>query len=86
MLIVAHKGQEQDIIDVYEKWDLNAVVIGEVVEGDQVTYWKEGEIKAQIPAEHLVLGGGAPQYVRETKKPAYLEETQNADYRPCHIP
>lgn len=79
MLIVAHKGQEQDIIDVYEKWDLHAVVIGEVVKGDQVTYWKEGEIKAQIPAEHLVLGGGAPQYVRETKKPAYLEETQNAD-------
>ena len=50
MLIVAHKGQEQDIIDVYEKWDLHAVVIGEVVEGDQVTYWKDGEIKAQIPA------------------------------------
>jgi phosphoribosylformylglycinamidine synthase II len=79
MLIVAHKGQEQDIIDVYEKWDLHAVVIGEVVEGDQVTYWKDGEIKAQIPAEHLVLGGGAPQYVRETKKPRYLEKTQNAD-------
>tara|TARA_Y200000002_G_scaffold196741_1_gene162537 strand:- start:10078 stop:12312 length:2235 start_codon:yes stop_codon:yes gene_type:complete len=79
MLIVAHKGQEQDIIDVYEKWDLHAVVIGEVVEGDQVTYWKDSEIKAQIPAEHLVLGGGAPQYVRETKKPSYLEETQNAD-------
>ena len=79
MLIVAHKGQEQDIIDVYEKWDLHAFVIGEVVEGDQVTYWKDGEIKAQIPAEHLVLGGGAPQYVRETKKPSYLEETQNAD-------
>lgn len=79
MLIVAHKGQEQDIIDVYEKWDLHAVVIGEVVEGDQVTYWKDGEKKAQIPADHLVLGGGAPQYVRETKKPSYLEETQNAD-------
>ena len=79
MLIVAHKGQEQDIIDVYEKWDLHAVVIGEVVEGDQVTYWKDGEIKAQIPADHLVLGGGAPQYVRETKKPSYLEETQTAD-------
>jgi phosphoribosylformylglycinamidine synthase len=79
MLIVAHKGKEQDIIDVYEKWDLHAVVIGEVVEGDQVTYWKDGEIKAQIPAEHLVLGGGAPQYVREAKKPSYLEETQNVD-------
>ena len=79
MLIVAHKGQEQAIIDVYEKWDLHAVVIGEVVEGDHVTYWKDGEVKAQIPAEHLVLGGGAPQYVREMKKPAYLQETQSAD-------
>ena len=79
MLIVAEKGQEQKIIDVYERWDLHAVVVGEVVDGDQVTYWKDGEIKAQIPAEHLVLGGGAPQYVRETKKPSYLEQTQGFD-------
>ena len=64
---------------MYEKWDLHAVNIGEVVEGDKVTYWKEGEIKAQIPAEHLVLGGGAPQYVRETRKPEYLDEVQNFD-------
>ncbi len=79
MLIVAEKGQEQKIIEVYERWDLHAVVVGEVVDGDQVTYWKDGEIKAQIPAEHLVLGGGAPQYVRETKKPSSLEQTQGFD-------
>ncbi|MDZ7807910.1 MAG: phosphoribosylformylglycinamidine synthase subunit PurL [Gracilimonas sp.] len=79
MLIVAEKGREQEVIDVYEKWDLHGVVIGEVVEGDKVTYWKEGEIKAEIPAEHLVLGGGAPQYVRETKKPDYLDEVQKFD-------
>jgi phosphoribosylformylglycinamidine synthase len=79
MLIVAEKGREQEIIDVYEKWDLHGVVIGEVVEGDKVTYWKDGEIKAEIPAEHLVLGGGAPQYIRETKKPKYLDEVQNFD-------
>lgn len=79
MLIVAEKGREQEIIDVYEKWDLHGVVIGEVVDSGKVTYYKEGEIKAEIPAEHLVLGGGAPQYIRETKKPAYLEETQNFD-------
>ncbi|MFP8487735.1 phosphoribosylformylglycinamidine synthase subunit PurL [Gracilimonas sp. Q87] len=79
MLIVAEKGREQEVIDVYEKWDLHGVVIGEVVEGDKVTYWKEDEIKAEIPAEHLVLGGGAPQYVRETKKPSYLDEVQNFD-------
>lgn len=77
MLIVAEKGREQEVIDVYEKWDLHGVVIGEVVDTDRVTYRKEGETKADIPAEHLVLGGGAPQYVRETKKPGYLEKTQS---------
>jgi len=79
MLIVAEKGREQEIIDVYEKWDLHGVVIGEVVEGKKVTYLKEGKVKAEIPADHLVLGGGAPQYIRESKKPAYLEETQKFD-------
>ncbi|MFN1834490.1 phosphoribosylformylglycinamidine synthase subunit PurL [Balneola sp. MJW-20] len=79
MLIVAEKGREQEVIDVYEKWDLHGVVIGEVVDTQNVTYWKEGEVKADIPAEHLVLGGGAPQYVRETRKPAYIDEVQNYD-------
>ncbi len=79
MLIVAEKGREQEVIDVYEKWDLHGVVIGEVVDTDRVTYKKEGEIKGDIPAEHLVLGGGAPQYIRETKKPAYLDEVQSFD-------
>ena len=79
MLIVAHKGREQEIIDIYEKWDLNAVVIGEVVDGYRVTYWKEGEVKADIPADSLVLGGGAPQYVREAERPAYLDEVQGFD-------
>jgi phosphoribosylformylglycinamidine synthase subunit PurL len=79
MLVVAEKGREQEIIDVYDKWDLHAVVIGEVVEGDRCTYWKEGEVKADIPADSLVLGGGAPQYVREARRPAYLDQVQGFD-------
>ena len=43
------------------------VVIGEVVDSDKVTYMKDGVIKAEIPAEHLVLGGGAPQYIGKQK-------------------
>ena len=86
MLIVSEKGREQEIIDIYEKWDLHGVVIGEVVDTDRVTYMKEGEVKADIPAEHLVLGGGAPQYIRETKKPGYLEETQNFDLKSLEHP
>lgn len=80
MLIVAEKGREQDIIDVYEKWDVNAVVIGEVTDGEMVTYEQNGKIKADIPADSLVLGGGAPQYVREAERPKYLDETQNFDF------
>jgi len=79
MLVVAEKGREQEIIDVYEKWDLHAVVIGEVVNGPNVTYWKDGEVKARIPADSLVLGGGAPQYVREATRPAYLDQVQSFD-------
>jgi len=80
MLVVAEKGREQEIINVFEKWDLNAVVIGEVVEGDKLTYIKDGEVKAEIPADSLVLGGGAPQYKRERKKPAYIDEVQSFDF------
>jgi phosphoribosylformylglycinamidine synthase subunit PurL len=86
MLVVAEKGREQEIIDVYEKWDLHAVIIGEVVEGENVTYWKDGEVKADIPADSLVLGGGAPQYVREAEKPAYLDEVQNFDLQSIDHP
>lgn len=79
MLVVAEKGREQEIIDVYRKWDLNAVVIGHVTDTQRVVYMKEGEVKADIPADSLVLGGGAPVYIRETKRPDYLDRTQNFD-------
>jgi len=79
MLVVAEKGREQEIIDVYKKWDLNAVVIGHVTDTERVVYMKEGEVKADIPADSLVLGGGAPVYIRETKRPEYLNRTQNFD-------
>src|SRR5699024_10777451 len=77
MLIVAEKGREQEIIDIYEKWDLEAVVIGEVTENKNVTYLRHGEVKANIPADSLVLGGGAPVYKRKTKRPEYLDKVQS---------
>lgn len=79
MLIVAEKGREQELIDIYEKWDLNAVVIGEVTDGENVTYEHHGKVMADIPADSLVLGGGAPVYERETSRPTYLDETRNFD-------
>ena len=71
MLIVAEKGREQEIIDVYKKWDVNAVVIGKVTDDNMLRVWQHGKVVAEIPAMSLVLGGGAPVYIREAveKKP-----------------
>lgn len=81
MLVVVHKGREADVLRVFEKWDLNCVQIGEVTEGDRLKYYMHDELVADIPAESLVLGGGAPVYHREYKEPAYYAESKkfNAD-------
>ncbi|HKJ47056.1 MAG TPA: phosphoribosylformylglycinamidine synthase subunit PurL [Balneolales bacterium] len=86
MLVVADKGREQEIIDVYSKWDLNAVIIGEVIEEDRVIFHRDGEVKADIPADSLVLGGGAPVYYRETKRPDYLDEVNSFDFSTLEEP
>ena len=76
MLIVAKKGMEDKIQAVFDKWDLNCVQIGEVVEGDRLKYYMHGELVADVPAQTLVLGGGAPVYEREYKEPAYYREAK----------
>ncbi len=76
MLVVVHKGQESVVEDIFEKWDLNAVQIGEVTEGGQLEYYMNGELVANVPAEPLVLGGGAPVYEREYEEPSYYAETK----------
>ena len=86
MLIVAAQGFEEKIIEVYRKWDVQAVVIGRVTSDNQVRVSQHGQVVAEIPAESLVLGGGAPVYIREAveKKPdtpvAKLIEDNNLDF------
>jgi len=75
MLIVCEKGKEDILEAIFDKWDLHAVAIGEVIEGGQVKVYWHGELVADVPAEHLALGGGAPVYIRETKRPSYLDQT-----------
>lgn len=79
MLIVAQKGFEDQIQAIFEKWDLHAVIIGEVTDTGRVEIFRNNELKADIPAYELVLGGGAPVYTRERTRPAYLDEVQKAD-------
>ncbi|MCB0527608.1 MAG: phosphoribosylformylglycinamidine synthase subunit PurL [Saprospiraceae bacterium] len=79
MLIVCEPGREAEIQAVFEKWDLPCEQIGETTDGGRLEYFYEGEKVADVPAETLVLGGGAPVYVREQKKPAYMEEIARFD-------
>ncbi len=79
MLIVVEKGREAEVEEVYKKWDLNCVQIGEVTKGDKLEFFWQGEKVANVPAESLVLGGGAPVYDREYKEPAYFQEYKKFD-------
>lgn len=79
MLIVVKKGREKDVEAVFEKWDLNCEIIGEVTEGNRLKYFVKGELVADVPAQSLVLGGGAPIYKREYKEPAYFSENKKFD-------
>ncbi|MEM9666051.1 MAG: phosphoribosylformylglycinamidine synthase subunit PurL, partial [Bacteroidota bacterium] len=79
MLIVCRADQEAGLVAVFEKWDLNVVRIGTVTDTGRVRVHWHGEIVADVPADHLVLGGGAPVYHRETQRPAYLDEVHAFD-------
>ena len=79
MLIVCRRGREEELEAIFRKWDLNVADIGEVTDDGRVRCFWKGEQVADVPAEHLVLGGGAPVYERESEKPAYLSETQAFD-------
>ncbi|WP_288097233.1 phosphoribosylformylglycinamidine synthase subunit PurL [Hydrotalea sp.] len=79
MLLVVEKGREAEVLAVFDKWDLSASNIGEVTNDGLLQFYYHGKLEAVIPAEELVLGGGAPQYTREYKKPAYLDKIQSFD-------
>lgn len=79
MLVVVHKGKEQTVQDIFDKWDLNCVQIGEVTKGGILNYYMYDQLVASTPAEPLVLGGGAPVYDREVKEPAYFEAYKKFD-------
>ena len=80
MLVVVIKGFEKEVKAVFDKWDLNCEIIGEVTDTGLLEIDYEGERKAEITAEDLVLGGNAPVYIRETKEPAYLNELRKFDH------
>ncbi len=76
MLIVAKKGREQDVIDIFERWDLDVAVIGEVTDdGLERLYW-HGELAGEIPIEPISTE--APKYDRPCERGAYLDTVKES--------
>lgn len=75
MLLCAKKGSEQAIIDIFEKWDLDAAVVGEVTDTGNVELFWHGEKCAEVPVDPV--SEEAPILDRPTSRPGYLDDIKN---------
>jgi phosphoribosylformylglycinamidine synthase subunit PurL len=73
MLLVAEKGREGDVLQVFKKWGLDAVVVGEVADGGLLRVKDHGVVVAEIPAHPLAEEG--PVYQRPIAQPPRREES-----------
>ncbi|HWT79674.1 MAG TPA: phosphoribosylformylglycinamidine synthase subunit PurL, partial [Candidatus Methylomirabilis sp.] len=84
MLLVVRRGSESQVMDIFHKWDLDAVIVGQVT-GDGLMRVRDGDrLVAEIPAKALAEEG--PVYHRPMRRPAYLDETEGADLGGLPLP
>ncbi|WP_053368633.1 phosphoribosylformylglycinamidine synthase subunit PurL [Bacillus sp. FJAT-27245] len=77
MLIVVKKGREQEIIDLFSKYELEAVAVGVVTEEKKLKLIHNGEVAADVPVDALALD--APVYHKPSAEPDYFREFQTMD-------
>jgi len=82
MVLVAKVGREQQVLDIFHKWDLDAAVIGRVTDTGHVVILDDGKTVADLPVTPLT--DGAPVYDRPTKRPDWLDASQAFD--PLTVP
>jgi phosphoribosylformylglycinamidine synthase len=86
MLLVLRPEHEATVRKIFQKWDLQCQAIGTVTGDGILRVTMHGATVATMPAETLVLGGGAPVYHRESKEPAYLQTTRRFDPKSVAAP
>jgi phosphoribosylformylglycinamidine synthase len=77
MLMVVKSGREREVEEIFGKWDLHAVKIGEVTSGNRLVVKAHGAVAADIP--NRALTDEAPVYNRPTARPAWLDEVRTLD-------
>ncbi|TKX29397.1 phosphoribosylformylglycinamidine synthase subunit PurL [Campylobacter sp. MIT 12-5580] len=78
MLICAKKGKEKEVIEIFEKYALDAAVIGEVSDTGKMELFWHNELVGEIPI--APLSEKAPILDRKTQKPRYLELMKEYDF------
>lgn len=81
MLVCVKAGREAEVKQVFDKWGLDSTIIGKVTDDGMMTVKLNGQVVSRIPSDVLVLGGGAPIYHRETKRPAYMDQLNSLDLK-----
>ena len=76
MLLVAARGREEEVRRTFAKWELEAVEIGQVTEGGELTARLNGEVVARVPVDLLAE---APKYRKPTTEPSELAERRAFD-------
>jgi hypothetical protein len=84
MLIVARAGAEHEVMEIFGRWDLDAVVIGAVTDDQMLRVSAAGEEVVALPIEPLAHG--APVYERPAAAPDDLEELQRLDLGQIPLP
>jgi len=74
MLLIVKRGREAEVERVFEKWDLHAVRIGEVMPDDRLRVKANGAVVADVP--NRALTDEAPVYSRPVRAPSGREELQ----------
>lgn len=77
MLLVAAKGDEEKVKKVFQKWGVNAAIIGEVTDGGMLTVRDSGKVVAEMPVKPLVAD--APVYNRPMRQPPYLKKVKKLE-------
>ncbi len=79
MLLCVKAGNEKRVREIFDKWELDSTIIGEVTDTGRFVVRSKGQVVSDIPSVTLALGGETPVYIRETKRPAYLDEAHAFD-------
>ena len=77
MLIVAHKGREREVADIFRKWDLDAVVIGHVRDDERMRVTHNGEVVCDVPVKALT--DEAPIYERPARRAVSGQSSVDSD-------